>query len=92
MKEGILKLRDITIKQKELEEEAKNIKSNLEKYYLTEKGYKDDIVSIPYTKPSTTITLDSMALQENEPKLYQDLLKDYPKITKKKGFYKYVFK
>lgn len=92
MKEEILKLRDITIKQKELEEKAKNIKSNLEKNYLTEKGYKDDIVSIPYTKSSTTTTLDLIALQEKEPELYEDLLKDYVKVTNKKGYFKYTFK
>ena len=45
-----------------------------------------------FFKHFKSTTLDLIALQEKEPELYEDLLKDYAKVTNKKGYFKYTFK
>lgn len=67
----------------ELEKEAKDQLQNVMKEYdITQ--FKNEYVTISVVKGSTTIGIDLKALEEKEPDLYQDLLKDYPKETIKK--------
>ena len=47
-------------------------------------SFKNDYVTISLVKGSTTVSIDLKTLEKNEPQLYKDLLKDYPKETVKK--------
>ena len=73
-------------------EHIKNIKKMLEEEYLTEEGYKDNDVTISFSKPTSSTSIDLKALEKKEPELYEDLLKDYSKVTERKGSYRYSFK
>lgn len=46
--------------------------------------FKNDYVTISLVKGSTTTSVDLKELEKQEPELYADLLKDYPKETVKK--------
>ena len=61
-------------------------------YELGEENLKTDFVTISYSKPSKTVSIDLKKLEEKEPELYEDLLKDYKKETVRKGSYRYTFK
>lgn len=90
--EDLLKmLKEINEEKKALEEREKTIKASIEAN-LNEEGYKTDFVTISYSKPSTSTTVDLTALSKKEPELYEDLLKDYKKETVRKGSYRYTFK
>lgn len=90
--EDLLKaLKDINDEKKALEEREKTIKASIESN-LNEEGYKTDYVTVSYSSPSTTTSVDLKALEEKEPDLYNDLLKDYPKVTTRKGSFSYRFK
>lgn len=73
-------------------EHIKSIKEELEKDYLTEDGYKDEEITISYSKPSCSTTIDVSRLHTEEPELYKELLEEYSKTTKRKGSYRYTFK
>lgn len=64
----------------------KTARENLQKvmsdYGITQ--FKNEYVTISVVKGSTTVSVDLKALEKNEPQLYADLLKDYPKETVKK--------
>lgn len=74
------------------EKHIKDIKEQLESEFLTEEGYKDEFITISYSKPSRSLSVDLKALEKKEPQLYSDLLNDYQKITEKKGSFSYRFK
>lgn len=59
-----------------------NLQKAMEEYGIVQ--FKNEYVTISTVKGSTTVSLDVKALEKNEPKLYADLLKDYPKETVKK--------
>ena len=73
-----------------LEEEIAAIKNEIESS-LNGENYKDDYVSISYSKPTERSTIDLKTFQMQEPENYNDLFKDYPKTTLIKGSYRYTF-
>lgn len=82
-------------KQKEAMEEAeKQIKANLKKamedYGIT--SFKNDVISLSYVEASTSESLDTKTMQEKEPKLYADLLKDYPKVKTTSAYVRIMVK
>lgn len=85
-------LQEIDIQKKVIEERAAKIKETLESNYLTVEGYKNDFVTISYTKASETTSVDLKQLEEKEPDLFKELLEDYKKVTKRKASYGYRFK
>ena len=90
--EDLLKaLKEINDEKKALDEREKTIKASIESN-LNEEGYKTDYVTVSYTSPSTSTSVDLKALKDKEPELYDDLLRDYPKVTNKKGSFSYRFK
>lgn len=90
--EDLLKaLKEINDEKKALEEREKTIKSSIESN-LNEEGYKTDYVTVSYSKGGTTTSIDLKKLEEKEPDLYEDLLKDYPKVTNRKASFSYRFK
>ena len=91
--DGLLEeLHNLDIQKKSIEERVSKIKETLEKDYLTTEGYKNDIVTVSYTSASETTTIDLKQLEEKEPELFKDLVKDYKKVTKSKASYSYRFK
>jgi len=92
MEELLLELKDLKEQQDLLKEKESEIKAKLESDYLTEEGCKTEFITINYSKPSTTTTVDLAKMQKEEPELYNDLLKDYPKVTTRKGSFSYRFK
>ena len=90
--EDLLKaLKEINAEKKALEDREATIKKSIEDN-LNEEGYKNEFITISYTKASSSTSIDLKLLQEKEPELYEDLLKDYPKTTNKKASYRYTFK
>lgn len=92
MNELLTELKELNRSKNEIEEKLKKVKEELESAYLTEEGYKDDTITINYTKPSRSLSIDLAALEKKEPDLYSDLLNDYQKVTERKGSYRYSFK
>lgn len=90
--EDLLKaLKEINDEKILLNEREKTIKKSIEDN-LGEETYKADFITVSYTKPSTSVSIDLKKLEEKEPELYEELLKDYPKKTTRKGSYRYIFK
>lgn len=85
-------LQELDIQKKSIEEKATKIKETLEEQYLTTEGYKNDYVTVSYTKASETTSIDLKQLEEKEPDLFNDLVKDYTKVTKRKASFSYRFK
>ena len=86
----IEELKDIINQKKVLEEREKFLKSQIEEE-VGEDGYKDDDVTISYNQASETTSIDLKKLEEREPELYNDLLKDYKKVTSRKASFSYRF-
>lgn len=81
-------LSNITKQKKELEKQEKEIKE-----YLQEKMEEFGIdkidnqyITITRVKASEKISIDLGKLEKKENTLYDELLRDYPKITKKKAY------
>ena len=92
MEELLQELQNLDIQSKSIDERKSKIKETLEKDYLTTEGYKNDFVTVSYTSASETTSIDLKQLEEKEPELFNDLVKDYSKVTKRKASYSYRFK
>lgn len=81
-------LADITKTKKQLEDQEKKVKADLEKamdaYDI--KSIDNQFLKITRVNGSTSTSIDLKALEEKEPKLYGELLEDYPKVTTKKSY------
>ena len=91
MEELLMELKSINDAKKRLADREKEAKEKLEKE-LTDEGYKNDFITISYSKPSESVSIDTAKLCEHEPELYKELLRDYPKVTKRKASFSYRFK
>lgn len=82
------KIADISKAKKQLEEQEAKVKQELEEamnaYDI--KSIDNQFIKITRVKESTSTTVDLKALKEKEPKLYDELLEDYPKTTSKKAY------
>ncbi len=84
----------ITNKKKELEEKEKSIKEKI-KAAMNEygvKSFKNDLITISNVEGSESVSIDLKELQKKEPKLYKELLEDYPKVSKKAGYVRFMVK
>lgn len=81
-------LADITKAKKQIEEQEKKVKADLEKamdaYDI--KSIDNQFLKITRVNGSTSTSVDLKAMEEKEPKLYAELLEDYPKVTTKKSY------
>ena len=81
-------LSNVTKTKKELEEQEKKIKANLQKamdaYDI--KSIDNQYIKITRVNGSTSTSIDWKAMQKEEPKLYAELLEDYPKVTNRKPY------
>lgn len=79
---------DITKTKKQLEEQEKKVKEDIEKamdaYDI--KSIDNQFLKITRVNGSTSTSIDLKALEEKEPKLYGELLEDYPKVTNRKSY------
>lgn len=81
-------LADITKTKKQLEEQEKKVKADLEKAMDANdiKSIDNQFLKITRVNGSTSTSVDLKAMQEKEPTLYAELLEDYPKVTNKKSY------
>ncbi len=77
--------------KEQLENEIAEIKAAIE-LELPEEGFKNDQVTISRKKGSTKVSIDYKAFEKAEPKLYNELLADYKKVTETKASVSYSFK
>lgn len=47
------------------------------------KSIDNDFVKVTVTKASESVSVDLKKLQKKEPRLYGELVEDYPKVTKR---------
>lgn len=83
-----------TQQEKELAKKTKELKADLEKA-MDEHGIKsidNHLIKITRVEASTTTSVDFKKMQEEEPKLYAELLEDYPKVTNRKAHVKFTVK
>ena len=84
-------LADLKAQIKELERQQDEVKAGIleamEHYGVT--SFKNEYITISYVPDSETETIDLKALQAQEPELYAELLNDYRKITKRKGYVRF---
>ena len=92
MEELLQELQNLDIQSKSIDERKSKIKETLEKDYLTTEGYKNDFVTVSYTSASETTSIDLKKLEEKEPEVFNELVEDYKKVTKRKASYSYRFK
>lgn len=80
--------------QDEMKKQEEKLKADLEKsmqeYGI--KSFKNDYVTLSYVEASTSESIDLKAMQEKEPKLYDELLADYKKVTSKKAYVRITVK
>ena len=87
-------LQDFKKKQKEMEDQEKKLKKQLEES-MSEygiKSFKNDYITISYVAGSESTSLDVKMLEEKEPSLYKELLADYPKVKTTKPYVKFTVK
>lgn len=81
-------LADITKQKKMIEDQEKKVKADLEKamdaYGI--KSIDNRFLKITRVNGSTSTSIDLKALEKEEPKLYAELLEDYPKVTNRKAY------
>lgn len=84
-------LADLKAQIKELERQQEDVKAGIlkamEHYGVT--SFKNEYITISYVPDSETESIDLKALQAQEPDLYAELLNDYRKITKRKGYVRF---
>lgn len=92
--EAFQKLSEITKTKKNLENQEKQLKENLEKA-MDEHGIKsidNQFLKITRVGESKSKSIDLKALENEEPKLYGELMQDYPKETVRKAHVKFTVK
>ena len=76
---------------KSLEEQQEKVKAGIleamEHYGV--QSFKNEYITISYVPESSSESIDLKALQVNEPELYAELLEDYKKVTKRKGYVRF---
>lgn len=84
-------LAELKAQIKELERQQDDVKAGIlkamEHYGVT--SFKNEFITISYVPDSETETIDLKALQAQEPDLYAELLNDYRKVTKRKGYVRF---
>lgn len=82
------KIADVNKEMKQLKEiDAQNrkyVEDLMEEYGV--KSIDNDFVKIAYVEPTESTSVDIKLLEKKEPELHQELLEDYPKVTKRKGY------
>lgn len=87
-------LSELKKEQDKLAQIEKDVKAELEKAMDKNNivSIKNDYITISRIGASQTTSIDLKKLEEKEPQLYADLLKDYPKVTNKKASIRFLVK
>lgn len=81
-------LKALKEEKEKLEDEEKKLKKAIEDLFneYDLKSFKNDYFSISRVSESESVSIDLKALEKKENKLYEELVNDYPKITKRKAY------
>lgn len=92
--EAFKQLGELKKEQDRLAEIEKNVKSELEQAMIENDivAIKNQYITISRVSASETTSIDLKKLEEKEPELYKDLLRDYPKVTTKKASIRFTVK
>lgn len=86
--EAMKKIAEVSKEMKSLKvieaENKKYLEDLMEDYDI--KSIDNDFVKITYVAPSESTSIDIKTLETKEPELHKELLEDYPKVTKRKGY------
>lgn len=86
--EAMKKIAEVSKEMKRLKvieaENKKYLEDLMEDYDI--KSIDNDFVKITYVEPTEATSVDIKLLEKKEPELHQELLEDYPKVTKRKGY------
>lgn len=87
-------LSNVTKTKKELEEQEKKIKANLQKAMKAYdiKSIDNQYIKITSVDGSSSTSIDLKAMKKEEPKLYEELLEDYPKTSVRSGYVRFSVK
>lgn len=88
------KLAEFKKQQALMKKQEEDLKSQLEKSMdeYGVKSFKNEYITISRVEGSTSTSIDLKQLEEKEPKLYGELLEDYPKTTTRKPYVKFLVK
>lgn len=80
-------LKALKEEKERLENEEKDLKGKLEELFEEYglKSFTNDYFSISKVAPSESFSIDLKSMEKKEPELYEELMRDYPKVTKRKG-------
>lgn len=85
-------LSDLKKEQEKLDELEKQVKADIEKamdeYGIT--SVKNSLITITRIEASESKSIDLTELSKKEPKLYAELLEDYPKVSTKKAYVRFT--
>ena len=85
-------LSDLKKEQDRLADIEKKAKAEIEKamydYGIT--SVKNDLITITRVEASESRSIDLTELSKKEPKLYGELLEDYPKVSTKKAYVRFT--
>lgn len=84
----------LTKQEKELTQQTKDLKADLEKAMDEHniKSIDNEFLKITRVGPSETTSIDIKKMKEKEPDLHEELLADYPKVTKRKAYVRFTVK
>lgn len=88
------KLSEFKKAKEAMEQQEAKMKANLEKAMQEHgiKSFSNDYVTLSFVEASTSESIDLKAMQKKEPKLYEELLADYRKVTNKKAYVRITVK
>ena len=92
--EAFKQLSELNKEQNRLSKIEKDVKAELEVAMESNDivGIKNEYITISRVAASKTTTIDLDMLQEKEPELYAELLKDYPKTKTTKASIRFLVK
>jgi len=84
----------LTKQEKEYAAKVKDLKVGLEKAMDEHniKSIDNEFLKITRVAPSESTSIDLKAMKEKEPDLHEELLEDYPKVTKRKAYVRFTVK
>lgn len=87
-------LSELTTQKKRLEEQEAEIKAAIVEAmdHYGVKSFKNDYITLTRVPESVSETVDLKALQNAEPELYEELLGDYKKVTKRAEYVRMTVK
>ena len=87
-------LQQLVSQKKELEKIEKDIKKELEeamnKYNI--KSIDNEFLKITRVEACELVSIDIKEMKKKEPELYEELLEDYPKVTKRNAYVRFTVK